>query len=158
MCADLQHMDNRFTQLPHGLQKQGSPLHLGRKHLRRSTFTSSFPCFDSQPTYHVWANLGSRAKHQLTLSVGIVDLTREEGGQLVRPAHRLIEEALSIASASKKTKKKECEYCKCKGSKKSQKSVYKQTNAYMYTHFLVVWRFSSVFSDPPEYQQMSSLS
>lgn len=46
--------------------------------------------------------MGTRSKHQFTLSVGIVDLTREEGGQLVRSAYRLVEEALPIASAKKK--------------------------------------------------------
>lgn len=48
--------------------------------------------------------MGTRPKHQFTLSVGIVDLTREEGGQLVRSAYRLVEEALPIASAKKKKK------------------------------------------------------
>lgn len=48
--------------------------------------------------------MGTRPKHQFTLSVGIVDLTREEGGQLVRSAYRLVEEALPIASAKKNKK------------------------------------------------------
>lgn len=46
--------------------------------------------------------MGTGSKHQFTLSVGIVDLTREEGGQLVRPAYRLIKEALSISGAEKR--------------------------------------------------------
>lgn len=52
--------------------------------------------------------MGTRSKHQFTLSVGIVDLTREEGGQLVRSAYRLVEEALPIASAKKKNSKNVC--------------------------------------------------
>lgn len=46
----------------------------------------------------------TRSKHQLTLSVGVVNLTRQEGGQLVRPAHGLVEEALPIASAKSKNR------------------------------------------------------
>lgn len=57
---------------------------------------------DRKWTYHVWANLGTRSKHQFTLSVGIVDLTREEGGQVVCSAHRLIEQTLPIARTKKK--------------------------------------------------------
>lgn len=56
-------------------------------------------CVNRSSSYHVWANLGTGAKHQFTLPVGIVDLTREEGGQLVWSAYGLIKEALPIASA-----------------------------------------------------------
>lgn len=55
-------------------------------------------------THHVRANLGTGSKHQFTLSVGIVDLTRQECGEFVRPADRLIKEALPVAGA-----KKQCE-------------------------------------------------
>lgn len=46
----------------------------------------------------------SRSKHQLTLSVGVVNLAWQEGGQLVRPAHGLVEEALPIASTESKNR------------------------------------------------------
>lgn len=46
----------------------------------------------------------TRSEHQLTLSVGVVNLTRQEGGQLVRPAHGLVEEALPIASTESKNR------------------------------------------------------
>lgn len=48
----------------------------------------------------------TRSKHQLTLSVGVVNLTRQEGGQLVRPAHGLVEEALTVASTESKNRLK----------------------------------------------------
>ena len=54
------------------------------------------------PTYHVRAYLGTGSKHQFTLPVGVVDLTWEQGGQLIRPTHRLIEKALAIPGAKKR--------------------------------------------------------
>ncbi len=85
-------------------------------------------CFVSKPTYHIRANLGTRSKHQLTLSVGIVDLTGEEGGQLIRPAYRLIKEALPIASANNSnnvgTVNELAQNC--------NKCVHAQTNAHMH--------------------------
>lgn len=43
--------------------------------------------------------MGSGSKHELALSVGVVDLARQQGGQLVGPASGFIEEALTITSA-----------------------------------------------------------
>lgn len=60
--------------------------------------------FDSKTTYQVRTNLGTGTKHQFTLSVGIVELTREESGHVICSAHRLIKEALPIAGAKKLNK------------------------------------------------------
>lgn len=48
--------------------------------------------------------MGTGTKHQFTLSVGIVELTREESGHVICSAHRLIKEALPIAGAKKLNK------------------------------------------------------
>lgn len=61
----------------------------------------------SKSTNHVRADLGTGAKHQFALSVGVVDLTRQQGGELVRSAYRLIQEALPIASAKRQDDWKE---------------------------------------------------
>lgn len=43
--------------------------------------------------------MGTGSKHEFTLSVGVVDLPREEGGQLIRPAYGLVQKALPVAGA-----------------------------------------------------------
>lgn len=49
-------------------------------------------------TYQIWTYLRTRSKHQLALSVGVVNLTGQQGGQLVGPAYGLVQQTLSIAS------------------------------------------------------------
>lgn len=43
--------------------------------------------------------MGSGSEHELALSVGVVDLARQQGGQLVGPASGFIQEALTITGA-----------------------------------------------------------
>lgn len=43
--------------------------------------------------------MGSGSEHELALSVGVVNLARQQGGQLVGPASGFIQEALTITSA-----------------------------------------------------------
>lgn len=50
-------------------------------------------------SYHVRTDLGTGSKHEFTLPVGIVDLARQQGGQLVCSANRFIQEALAVTSA-----------------------------------------------------------
>lgn len=68
------------------------------------------------PTYHVGTNLRTGTKHEFTLSVGIVDLTREEVGQLICSSNWLIQEAFPIAGARRQ---EECMHSEWK--KKSSK-------------------------------------
>lgn len=50
-------------------------------------------------SYHVRTDLGTGSKHEFTLPVGIVDLTRQQGGKLVRSGNGFIQEALAVTSA-----------------------------------------------------------
>lgn len=50
-------------------------------------------------TYHEGANSRSGAKHEFTLPVGIVELARELGGEVVGPANRLVQQTLPVSSA-----------------------------------------------------------
>lgn len=43
--------------------------------------------------------MGTGSEHELALSVGVVDLARQQGGQLVGPASGFIQEALTITGA-----------------------------------------------------------
>lgn len=43
--------------------------------------------------------MGAGSEHELALSVGVVDLARQQGGQLVGPASGFIQEALAIPGA-----------------------------------------------------------
>lgn len=43
--------------------------------------------------------MGAGSEHELALSVGVVDLARQQGGQLVGPGSGFIQEALTIPGA-----------------------------------------------------------
>lgn len=70
-----------------------------RQSLDSLLFSTVFVFIVGELTYHVRTDLGTGSKHEFTLPVGIVDLTRQQGGQLVRSANRFIQEALAVTSA-----------------------------------------------------------
>lgn len=53
-------------------------------------------------SYHERTDLGAGTEHEFTLSVGVVELTWQLVGKVIRPARGLVQETFTITSAEKK--------------------------------------------------------